>query len=147
MIFLAIFLPISVTCSSNESLAATAYAGFDGKQDLKGKARKEDVLKLGIPELLTEIYASRKPVEFQQLDVHDIVIQHVPLGRERTIILEAFKSQGTSKVIEDSVDRLVVRDDRGKAMLDPDARSAVMTFLFDADGRLTKVDAVHLKNQ
>ncbi|MGO4780165.1 DUF6393 family protein [Lysobacter sp. 2RAB21] len=50
-------------------------------------------------------------------------------------------------MIEDSADKLVVRDNKGQAMLDPDARSVVMTFSFDPSGKLAKVAAVHLKNQ
>ena len=97
--------------------------------------------------MLEEIYASRKPVRFEQLDVSGIVLQHIPLGTDKSAVTAAFASSPTTKAIEDTPTRLVLRDDKGRAMLDPDARSVVMTFSFDAAGKLTAVQALHLKNQ
>ncbi|NTG51683.1 hypothetical protein G6M04_30255 [Agrobacterium rhizogenes] len=97
--------------------------------------------------MLEEIYASRKPVGFEQIDVSEIVLKHFPRGTGRTAITEALKSSVSSKITEDTADELVMRDDKGRAMLDPDARSIVMTFRFDAAGKLTNVKAVYLKSQ
>jgi hypothetical protein len=97
--------------------------------------------------MLEEIYASRKPVRFEQLDVSGIVLQHIPLGTEKSAVTAAFASSPTTRVIEDTPTRLVLRDDNGRAMLDPDARSVVMTFAFDLTGKLAEVKALHLKNQ
>ena len=97
--------------------------------------------------MLEEIYASRKPVRFEQLDVSGIVLQHLPLGTDRAAVEAAFRSSPTTKIIEDTPTRLLLRDDKGRAMLDPDARSVVMTFSFDAAGKLAEVKALHLKNQ
>lgn len=97
--------------------------------------------------MLEEIYASRKPVRFEQLDVSDIVLRHIPRGTEKEAVAAAFASSPTTKVIEDTPTKLVLRDDKGRAMLDPDARSVVMTFTFDLAGRLAEVKALHLKNQ
>lgn len=97
--------------------------------------------------MLEEIYASRKPVRFEQLDVSGIVLQHIPLGTEKDAVAAAFASSPTTKIIEDTPTRLVLRDDKGRAMLDPDARSVVMTFSFDAAGKLAEVKALHLKHQ
>lgn len=96
--------------------------------------------------MLEEIYASRKPVRFEQLDVSDIVLRHIPLGTEKEAITAAFASSPTTRVIEDTPTKLVLRDDKGRAMLDPDARSVVLTFSFDLAGRLAEVKALHLKN-
>lgn len=96
--------------------------------------------------MLEEIYASRKPVRFEQLDVSDIVLRHIPLGTDNGAVTAAFASSPTTKVIEDTPTRLVLRDDKGRAMLDPDARSVVLTFSFDLAGRLAEVKALHLKN-
>jgi hypothetical protein len=41
----------------------------------------------------------------------------------------------------------VVRDNKSQAMLDPDARSIVMTFSFDTQGALIAAKAIHLKYQ
>ncbi|AWH24475.1 DUF6393 family protein [Stenotrophomonas sp. YAU14D1_LEIMI4_1] len=97
--------------------------------------------------MLDEIYASKKPVRFEQLDVSAIVSRYLPLGTPRADVLAAMGAQPGAKIIEDSPATLIVRDDRGKAMLDPDARSVVMTFTFDSAGKLDQVQAVHLKNQ
>ena len=97
--------------------------------------------------MLEEIYSSRKPVRFDQLDVSGIVLRHIPLGTDKATVRAAFGSSNTTKVVEDSPDKLVLRDNKGRAMLDPDARSIVMTFSFDPDGKLSRVEALHLKNQ
>ncbi len=97
--------------------------------------------------MLEDIYASQKPVRFDQHDVAEIVLRHIPLGTEKATIYASFKSSSTSKIIEDPLSRLAVRDNKGQAMLDPDARSIVMTFSFDHSEKLTKVEALHLKNQ
>ena len=97
--------------------------------------------------MLEEIYASRKPVRFEQLDVSDIGLRHIPLGTDKGAVAAAFASSPTTKVIEDTPTKLVLRDDKGRAMLDPDARSVVMTFSFDLAGRLAEVKALHLKPQ
>lgn len=97
--------------------------------------------------MLEDIYASQKPVRFEQLDVTDIVLKHIPLGTDKAAIDASLNALASAKIIEDSPSRLVVRDNKGQAMLDPDARSIVMTFSFDPDGKLSKVEALHLKNQ
>lgn len=97
--------------------------------------------------MLENIYASQKPVRFEQLDVAEIVLRHIPLGTDKAVIDASFTSLESAKIIEDSPSRLIVRDDRGQAMLDPDARSIVMTFSFNPSEKLTKVEALHLKNQ
>ena len=97
--------------------------------------------------VLDEIYASRKPVRFEQIDVSDIVLKHIPLGMDKDVIIAAFASSRKTRVIEDTPTRLVLRDDKGRAMLDPDARSVVMTFSFDLAGKLAEVKALHFRNQ
>jgi hypothetical protein len=97
--------------------------------------------------MLEEIYASQKPVRFEQLDVAEIVLKHLPLGTDKADVEASFKSLDTASIVENSPSRLVVRDNKGQAMLDPDARSVVMTFWFDISGKLSKVEALHLKNQ
>lgn len=97
--------------------------------------------------MLEEIYASRKPVRFDQLDVAEIVLRHIPLGMEKNAIYASFKSWESAQITENSPLRLVVRHNNGQAILDPDARSIVMTFAFDLSEKLTKVEALHLKNQ
>jgi Family of unknown function (DUF6393) len=98
-------------------------------------------------DMLEEIYASRKPQNFEQIDVSDIVLKYTPFGTEKAMIVNAFKVLRTTKILEDSLGKLVMRDNKGQAMLHPDARAIVMTFSFDTSGKLTKVDAVHLKSQ
>lgn len=97
--------------------------------------------------MLDEIYASQKPVRFEQIDVSSIVAKYVPLGTTKATVLETFGKSPTSRIVEDSASKVVVRDNKGQAMLDPDARSIVMTFSLDADGKVARVDAVHIKNQ
>ncbi|MBV6803656.1 hypothetical protein KWH03_18580 [Xanthomonas campestris pv. lawsoniae] len=97
--------------------------------------------------MFDEIYASQKPVRFEQIDVSNIVTKYIPLGTTKASVLETFGKSSTSKVVEDTESKIVVRDNKGQAMLDPDARSVVMTFSLDADGKVTHVEAVHIKNQ
>jgi hypothetical protein len=108
---------------------------------------QEASMKSGVGPMLEEIYASRKPVRFEQLDVSDIVRRHFPVGTDKATVVDAFASSSTSKVVEDTADKLVVRDNHGQAMLDPDARSVVITFHLDADGKVSGIEALHLKNQ
>lgn len=119
--------------------------GMAGTQN--ANLTRDSTMKSGVHDMLEEIYSSPKPVRFEQLDVSAIVVKHIPLGTEKAAVADSFKSSPSSKIIEDSADKLVVRDNKGQAMLDPDARSVVMTFSFDASGKLAKVAAVHLKNQ
>lgn len=108
---------------------------------------QKDILRSGASHMLDEIYASTKPVRLEQIDVSSIVTNYVPLGTAKTTVLGMFGTSVTSKIVEDTLGKLVVRDNRGQAMLDPDARSIVMTFSFDADSKVTHVNAVHIKNQ
>ncbi|WP_235872600.1 DUF6393 family protein [Pseudoxanthomonas winnipegensis] len=108
---------------------------------------QEASTKSGVGPMLEEIYASRKPVRFEQLDVSDIVRRHFPVGTDKATVIDAFANSSTSKVVEDTADKLVVRDNHGQAMLDPDARSVVITFHLDADGKVSGIEALHLKNQ
>jgi len=78
--------------------------------------------------MLEEIYSSRKPVRFEQLDVSEIVLRHIPLGTDKAAVEAQFKAAPGAKIVEDSAAELVVRDNKGQAMLDPDARSVVMNF-------------------
>ena len=121
-------------------LASCANAGTSSTS-------QKDAMTSGVGPMLEEIYASRKPVRFEQVDVSDIVAKYIPLRAEKSAVLEAFGKSPTSKIVENTPDKIVVRDNKGQAMLDPDARSIVMTFFLDADGKVTKVDAVHIKNQ
>ncbi|MCS3748112.1 hypothetical protein FHY18_003745 [Xanthomonas arboricola] len=108
---------------------------------------RQDSMKSGAGQMLDEIYASRQPVRFEQVDVSRIVAKYVPVGTAKLVVLERFGNSPTSKIVEDTIGKVVVRDDKGQAMLDPDARSIVMTFSLDTDGKVTHVDAVHIKNQ
>ncbi len=97
--------------------------------------------------VLDEIYASRKPVRFEQIDVSGLVLEHFPLGMDKDVVTATFASSRTTRVIEDTPNRLVLRDDKGRAMLGPDARSIMMTFSFDLAGKLAEVKALHFRNQ
>lgn len=97
--------------------------------------------------MLEEIYASQKPVRFEQLDVSEIVRWHFPVGTDKAAVVEAFAKSSTSQVVEDAADKLVVRDNHGQALLEPDARSVVITLNLDTDGKVFGIEALHLKNQ
>lgn len=97
--------------------------------------------------MLEDIHASRKPVGFEQRDVSAIVSRYLPAGTPRAEVLAAIHEHPGARIIEDSLATLIVRDDTGKPMLDPDASSVVMTFTFDGADKLTQVQAVHLKHQ
>lgn len=100
-----------------------------------------------VSEMLEEIHASGKPVGFEQQDVSALVSRHLAVGTPHADVLAAVRAHSGTRVIEDSPATLIVRNDTGKAMLDPDARSVVMTFTFDGSGRLATVRAVQLKHQ
>lgn len=100
-----------------------------------------------VSRMLEAIYASQRPVGFQQIDVTHQVSGSIPLGSTRAAILEAFRTVQSSRVVKATPETLVIRDDRGKAMLDPDARSIIMTYSFDIAGKLRGVNAVYLFQQ
>lgn len=108
---------------------------------------QEAAMKTGVEPMLEAIYSSQKPVGFEQLDVSSIVSEYFPIGTDKSAVLDALGKSSTSKVIEDTAEKVVVRDNRGQAMLDPDARSVVMTFDLDASGKVARIEALHLKNQ
>ncbi|QDG94280.1 hypothetical protein NIBR502774_14225 (plasmid) [Rhizobium sp. NIBRBAC000502774] len=97
--------------------------------------------------MLQEIYALPNPVRFQQIDVSTKVMKSVPIGTPRSALFDAFSPVASSRIVKDSPETLVVRDDRGRAMLDPDPRSVVITFTFDKEAKVRSIDAVYLKNQ
>jgi Family of unknown function (DUF6393) len=129
------------------SIAGLSMPSCAGTQPQRETSARDRAIHTGAQRMLAEIYASQKPVRFEQLDVAPIVLKHLPLGTDKTTVEASFRSLDTAKIIEDTPSRLVVRDNRGQAMLDPDARSVVMTFSFDLSGKLSKVEALHLKNQ
>ncbi|AHG41025.1 hypothetical protein N018_12650 [Pseudomonas syringae CC1557] len=97
--------------------------------------------------MFDEIYASRKPVGFEQIDVSDVVTRYFPLNTRHAALIQSFTPPGTWTIVEDLPDRLVVRDNRGRAMIEPDASSVVMTFAFSRDSTLSQVTAVLIKSQ
>ncbi|MCV4283391.1 DUF6393 family protein [Pseudomonas capsici] len=105
------------------------------------------VLAADLSAMLDEVHSSRKPVGFEQVDVSDVVARYFPLNTRKAVIVQVFISSETSKIIEDAPDKLVVRDNRGQAILEPDASSVVMTFTFNKDSMLSQLHAVRLKSQ
>lgn len=101
----------------------------------------------GVQAMIEQILVSGRPTGREQIDVHDIVLQHFPLGTDRTAIAAAFAHTHAARVVEDRPERLVVRADRGRAVIDPDARSVVIAFAFDRAGALASVEARHLRPQ
>jgi hypothetical protein len=97
--------------------------------------------------MLEEIYALPHPVRFQQVDVSSQIMKSIPVGTPRSALFDAFKPVASSSIVKDSPETLVVRDDNGRAMLDPDARSVVITFSFDKESKVRSAEAVYLKNQ
>lgn len=132
---LAMVLPGCSTSTQHNAGAATSRTQMD------------DTHQQGPRMMLDEIYASGKPAGFEQLDVSGIVRKYIPAGSKRKTVESLFKESATSRVVESDPDTLVVRDDRGRAMLDPDPRSVLMTFSFDPAGALVDIKAVHLKQQ
>jgi Family of unknown function (DUF6393) len=123
------------------SLSIVSCTGMGSQRDT------ERTMKESFQRMLEDIYASQRPVRFEQLDVADIVLKHMPLGTDKATIRASFASSSTGKIIEDSPGKLLVRENKGRAMLDLDARSVVITFWFDTNDTLTKVDARHMKHQ
>lgn len=127
--------------------AAAPHASCTDVGARHNEAPQVEVIGSSAGPMLEAIYAGQKPVRFEQLDVSDTVSWHFPAGTTRTQVLETFAKTPTSKVIENSAKTLIVRDNNGQAMLDPDARSIVMTFAFDAQDRVVHIDAIHMRNQ
>ncbi|WP_343651539.1 DUF6393 family protein [Stenotrophomonas sp.] len=137
-------------CTRSFVMAATvvmAVAGCTSSSDLGSRGAAEAGRNRGVNRMLEEIHASRKPVGFEQLDVSDIVSRYLPAGTPRADVLAAIREHPGTRIIEESPATMIVRDDTGKAMLDPDVRSVVMTFTFDGAGKLAQVHAVQLKHQ
>lgn len=101
----------------------------------------------GAKDMLNQIYSSSTPVKFEQIDVSDIVLSHFPTGTTRGDIENHFDKITSTKAVEITQDKIVFRDNRGQAMLDPDARSIIITFHFDHENKLHSVEALHIKSQ
>ncbi|KHL52669.1 hypothetical protein OZ13_17725 [Xanthomonas cannabis pv. cannabis] len=97
--------------------------------------------------MLDEIYASQQPLRLQQIDVSSIVSKYIQLSTAKATVLKMFDDSPTSRIVEDTAGKLVVRDNRGQAIMDPDARSIVMTFSLDSNGKVTHIDAVCINSQ
>ncbi|WP_349970136.1 DUF6393 family protein [Pseudomonas caspiana] len=97
--------------------------------------------------MFEEIYASRKPVGFEQIDVSDVVTRYFPLNTHKAALIRSFTPSSTWTIVENLPDRVVVRDNRRRAIVDPDASSVVMTFAFSKESMLSQVSAVRLKSQ
>lgn len=129
-------------------LASTAGSATHASEvNVRPSATMKNPSEPQVTSMLQEIYASPRPVQFQQIDVSAQVVKSIPVGTERSALLNAFKPVSSARVVEDSPQTLVVRDDKGRAMLDPDARSVVITFALDQEGKVRSVNAVYLKNQ
>ncbi|MGV1916725.1 DUF6393 family protein [Rhizobium sp. 22-785-1] len=98
-------------------------------------------------QLLQEVFSSPVPTGFQQVDVSARVRTIVPIGKTRSQVLAALETVSSSKIVIDLPEQLVVRSNMGRPILDPDARSVVMTFSFNKQNNLTGVRAVYLKSQ
>ena len=101
----------------------------------------------GVQNMLEEIYASGTPTGFEQIDASKAVLGHFPPGTPREAIEQGFSRIQSASTVERAQSTLVVRHNRGRAMLDPDARSVVITFSFDQNDQLQSVEAVHIKGQ
>lgn len=101
----------------------------------------------GEKDMLNQIYSSSTPVKFEQIDVSDIVLSQFPTGTTREDIENYFNKITSTKTIESTQDKIILRDNRGQAMLDPDARSIIITFHFDHENKLHSVEALHIKSQ
>lgn len=130
---LSLAMPLTA-CAGKESTAAAP-------------AMLESESRPGIRSVLDEIYVADKPDRFEQIDASDLVLRHFPLGTPRETIEKDFSRIASALTVESTVDTLIVRDNRGQAMRDPDARSVVMTFNFDQNSKLQSVEALHLKSQ
>lgn len=100
-----------------------------------------------ISRLLQKVFSAPLPRGFQQVDVSARVRAVLPTGKTRSTVLEALKTVSSSKIVIDSPEELVVRANKGRAMLDPDAGSVVMAFSFDEEGKLSGVRAFNSKSQ
>ena len=141
------YTPLQLGLASLLSLVLplAACAGHDTAE--KAPTMVETNLTQAGQNMLDEIYKSGTPVGFEQTDASSLVLRHFPLGTPRGNIEQAFNNIKSSKAVASTADTLVVRDNRGQAMLDPDARSVVITFSFDKNKNLHSVEAVHIKNQ
>lgn len=136
-------LPICMALLSS----AAGFPAHATEPNVHTSAVIKDPSKLQVVSMLQEIYASPHPVQFQQIDVSDQAMKSIPVGTKRSAVFAAFKPVASSKIVKDTPETLVIRDDKGQAMLDPDARSVVITFSFDKEEKVRSVDAVYLKNQ
>ncbi|KQQ55594.1 hypothetical protein ASF84_09635 [Pseudomonas sp. Leaf127] len=104
-------------------------------------------LSVDLNAMFDEVYASKKPVGFEQVDVSSVITRYFPLNTRKAALTRAFTPSRTWTIVEDLPDRLVIRDNRGRAIVDPDASSVVMTFAFNKDSLLSQVHAVRVKSQ
>lgn len=102
---------------------------------------------VAVAPMLDAIYGSGQPHGFERIDVGAIVARYIPVGTAKAAVVALFAHSPSSRIVASDADTLVVRDDHGRAMLDPDARSVLMTFHLGADGTVARIEAVHLRHQ
>ncbi|MBB5882508.1 hypothetical protein GGR74_003730 [Xanthomonas arboricola] len=128
-------------------IAVLSLSSCINAETARTASTQEDILKSEARPMLDEIYASQKPFRFQQIDVSSIVSKYIPLATAKATVLKMFGNSPTSRIVEDTAGKLVVRDNKGQAIMAPDARSIVMTFSLDSSGKVTHVNAVYIKSQ
>ncbi|WP_355605992.1 DUF6393 family protein [Xanthomonas cannabis] len=116
-------------------------------ETMRTASKQDGIPKAEAGPMLDEIYASQQPLRLQQIDVSSIVSKYIQLSTARATVLKIFGNSPTSRIIENTAGKLVVRDNKGQAIMDPDARSIVMTFSLDSSGKVTHIDAVCIKSQ
>lgn len=129
------------------AIALFATVGCTGTESLGAAASQGQAMKVELDAMFDDIYTSAKPEGFEEIDVSSKVLDLFPLGSGRASIENAFKGSRMAKVVEVTPQTVVVRSDKGKAMFDVDPRSIVISFEFDAAGKLSAVEAIHFKNQ
>ncbi|MGX0954805.1 hypothetical protein AB7M18_000933 [Pseudomonas viridiflava] len=137
----------SMDCGKPNPIASCKSGCQDCAEVSPGWSASSGDRQANLNAMFDEIYASRKPVGFEQIDVSDVVTRYFPLNTHKAALIQAFTPSSTWTIVENLPDRVVVRDNRGRAMVDPDASSVVMTFVFSKESMLSQVSAVRLKSQ
>lgn len=112
-----------------------------------GQMAQDDTNKKGRTAMPSEIYSSRNPLGFEQIDVHEIVLKYIPIGSDKATVVATLKSMNVPDIHEKPDNMIYAEDRTGKAMLTPNARRIVMEFAFDEKNKLAAAKATYLKLQ
>lgn len=107
---------------------------------------EDDAIYKGKHTMLSEIYSRPKPAGIEEIDVRDVVLQHIPMGTKKTSVLQTLEKEKINTIIEKDCSTIIVRDILDKSVLIGSPAVAIV-FSFDTENTLIQIEASYFIKQ